>query len=94
MLLGHLAGCTVIWSFMDLSGQYRIKALVLCDEMVAFRRRPEWSQEECRKYGASTGGDETLSLAAAVAWPDGEQVLRGFWPKSSVRIFRVATWPR
>lgn len=81
VLLGHSAGCTVIWSFIDLFGHDRIRALVLCDEMVAFIRRPEWSQEECRKYGASTGGDEALSLAAAVGGPDGEQVLRGFLAK-------------
>jgi len=78
VLLGHSAGCTVIWSFIDLFGQDRIRALVLCDEMIAFIKRPEWSEAECRKYGASTGGDEALALAAAVAGPDGEQTLRGF----------------
>jgi non-heme chloroperoxidase len=81
VLLGHSAGCTVIWSFIDLFGQDRIRALVLCDEMVAFIRRPEWSEEECRRYGAVVGGDQALSLAAAVAGPDGEQVLRDFLTK-------------
>jgi non-heme chloroperoxidase len=78
VLLGHSAGCTVIWSFIDLFGQDRIRALVLCDEMIAFIKRPEWSEAECRKYGASTGGDEALTLAAAVAGPDGEQTLHDF----------------
>ena len=78
VLLGHSAGCTVIWSFIDLFGQDRIRALVLCDEMIAFIKRPEWSEAECRKYGASTGGDEVLALAAAVAGPNGEQMLRNF----------------
>lgn len=78
MLLGHSAGCTVIWSFINLFGQDRIRALVLCDEMIAGIKRPEWSEAECRKYGASSGGDEALALAAAIAGRDGEQMLRNF----------------
>lgn len=78
VLLGHSAGATVIWSFIDLFGQDRIRALVLCDEMVAFIRRPGWSEEESRRYGATVGGDEALSLAATVEGQDGEQVLRDF----------------
>lgn len=78
VLLGHSAGCTVIWSFIDLFGQDRIRALVLCDEMITFIKRPEWSEAECRRYGASVGGDEALAMAATVAGPDGEQVLRNF----------------
>jgi non-heme chloroperoxidase len=78
VLLGHSAGCTVIWSFIDLFGQDRIRALVLSDEMIAFIKRPEWSEAECRRYGASVGGDEALFLTAAIAGPDGEQKLRNF----------------
>lgn len=78
VLLGHSAGCTVIWSFIDLFVQDRIRALVLCDQMIAGIKRPEWSEEECRSYGAASGGDEALALAAAIAGMDGEQLLRGF----------------
>ncbi|WP_440945573.1 alpha/beta fold hydrolase [Methanosarcina sp. T3] len=78
VLLGHSAGCTVIWSFIDLFGQDRIRALVLCDEMIAGIKRPEWSEAECRMYGASSGGDEALALAATIAGRDGEQMLRNF----------------
>ena len=78
VLLGHSAGCTVIWSFIDLFGQDRIRALVLCDEMIAFIKRPEWSEAECRRYGAAVGGEEALSMAATLAGPDGEQMLRRF----------------
>lgn len=78
VLLGHSAGCTVIWSFIDLFGQDRIRALVLCDEMIAFIKRPEWSEAECRRYGATVGGEEALALAATLAGPDGEQILRNF----------------
>jgi non-heme chloroperoxidase len=78
VLLGHSAGCTVIWSFIDLFGQDRIRALVLCDEMIAFIKRPGWSEAECRRYGAAVGGKEALSMAATLAGPDGEQMLRRF----------------
>jgi non-heme chloroperoxidase len=78
VLLGHSAGCTVIWSFIDLFGQDRIRALVLSDEMIAFIKRPEWHEAECRKYGASVSGDEALALAAAIAGPEGERKLREF----------------
>jgi non-heme chloroperoxidase len=78
VLLGHSAGCTVIWSFIDLFGQDRIRALVLCDEMLAFIKRPEWSEAECRRYGAVVGAEEALSMAATLAGPDGESMLRRF----------------
>ena len=78
VLLGHSAGCTVIYSFIDLFGQDRIRALVLSDEMISAIKRPEWSEAECQKYGASVGGDEALTMAAAIAGPDGEQKLRTF----------------
>jgi len=78
VLLGHSAGCNVIWSFIDLFGQDRVRALVLCDEPIAFLQRPDWSEAECRKYGASMKGDDALAQAAAIAAPDGERVLRNF----------------
>lgn len=78
VLLGHSAGCTVIWSFIDLFGQNRIRALVLCDEMLAFIKRREWSEAEIRRYGAVTGADEAMGMAATLAGPDGEAMLRGF----------------
>lgn len=78
VLLGHSAGCVVIWSFIDLFGQDSVRALILCDEPITFLKRPGWSEAECRKYGASAEGNEALAQAAAVAGPDGERVLRDF----------------
>lgn len=46
--------------------------------MIAGIKRPEWIEEECRNYGAASVGDEALTLAAAIAGMDGEQLLRGF----------------
>lgn len=82
ILLGHSAGCTVVWSFIDLFGENRIKALVFCDEMITMIRRPEWSNEECARYGALLDGDEALKLASRIAGPDGEQELTEFLSRS------------
>jgi pimeloyl-ACP methyl ester carboxylesterase len=60
VLIGHSAGCTVIWSFLDLFGDARVRALVLCDEMLSYIKRPEWSEMECRRYRALARGDEVL----------------------------------
>ncbi|AAM04426.1 alpha/beta fold hydrolase [Methanosarcina acetivorans] len=37
-----------------------------------------WSEAECRRYWASSGGDEALALAATIAGREGEQMLRNF----------------
>jgi len=78
VLLGHSAGCVVIWSFIDLFGEDRVRALVLCDEPIAFIERPDWSESQCREYGASVDASAAFAQAAAIAGPDGERVLRDF----------------
>jgi non-heme chloroperoxidase len=78
VLLGHSAGCVVIWSFIDLFGQDGLRGLVLCDEPIAFLKRPGWSVAECRNYGALAEANEALAQAAAIAGPGGERVLRDF----------------
>ncbi len=92
VLLGHSAGCAVIWSFIDLFGDDRVRALVLSDQPITFLKRPGWSEKECQNYGASAEVNEALAQAAAIAGPDGERVLRDFlsrefsqeFPKSEV----------
>jgi non-heme chloroperoxidase len=78
VLLGHSAGCVVIWSFIDLFGEDRLRAVVLSDEPIAFIKRPGWSERECRDFGASADGNEALAQAAAIAGPEGERVLCDF----------------
>jgi non-heme chloroperoxidase len=77
-LLGHSAGCAVIWSYIDLFGESDIRALILCDQPIARIRRQEWSDAECRRYGATVGGDEVLQAAADVGGAGGEAASREF----------------
>lgn len=72
ILLGHSAGCAVIWNYIDLFGEERLRGLILCDQMIARIRRTEWSETECRNYGASVDGDEVLEQAAIIGGPEGE----------------------
>ena len=78
VLLGHSAGCVVIWSLIDLFGEDRVRALVLCDEPIAFLKRPGWSERECREYGAIAEWNDMSVQAAAITGPEGERVLRNF----------------
>ncbi|WP_298860060.1 alpha/beta hydrolase [uncultured Gimesia sp.] len=78
ILLGHSAGCAVIWNYIDLFGEENLRGLILCDQMIARIKRPEWSEVECRNYGAAVGGDEVLEQAAIVGGPEGEAKSREF----------------
>lgn len=78
ILLGHSAGCAVIWNYIDLFGEENLRGLVVCDQMIAGIKRPEWSESECRNYGALINADVALTNAAAIGGPDGETVSRKF----------------
>jgi len=78
VLLGHSAGCAVIWSFIDLFGEDRLRALVLCDQTIAFLKRPDWSDLQCQEFGANVERKDASAQAAAIAGPDGGRAQREF----------------
>ncbi|MGI9570828.1 MAG: alpha/beta fold hydrolase [Desulfobulbia bacterium] len=78
VLLGHSAGCAVIWNLIDLYGENQIRALVLCDQMITRIKHPDWSEAKCQLYGAAVTGDEALEQAATLAGPDGGAMLSNF----------------
>ncbi|WP_444940375.1 alpha/beta fold hydrolase [Microbulbifer sp. ANSA003] len=45
-LLGHSAGCSVIWSYLEMFGGDRVSALVLIDEPPCLLADPAWSEAE------------------------------------------------
>jgi non-heme chloroperoxidase len=77
-LLGHSAGCAIIWNFIDLFGEDRIHAHIFADQMIARIKMPCWSDAECRRYGATVTGEEAIAQAATLAGPNGEEMLRQF----------------
>ena len=77
-LLGHSAGCAIIWNFIDLFGENRIRAHIFADQMIARIKMPFWSDTQCRQYGATVTGEEAIDQAATLAGPNGEEMLRQF----------------
>lgn len=80
-VLGHSAGCAVIWNFIDLFGEDRIRAHIFADQMIARIKMPSWSAAECQRYGAAVTGAEAIAQAATLADPNGEEMLRQFLSK-------------
>jgi len=78
VLLGHSAGCAVIWSYVDLFGEDGLRGLIFFDQMLARVRRKEWSEGEARRYGTEVTGDEVLGQAAMVADPANRPVICKF----------------
>ncbi|MEP3276253.1 MAG: alpha/beta hydrolase [Stappiaceae bacterium] len=78
VFVAHSAGCAVAWSFLELFGQERLKALVLCDQMIARLKRPGWTEEQCRQFGASVGGDQAVTEAQTLSGPEGTETMRSF----------------
>ena len=78
VLLGHSASCAVIWSLLDTFGDDRVRAIVLCDQMIARLQRVEWTAEETRNYGAEITGDALMQQAEVVGGPQGEAATRAF----------------
>ena len=89
-LLGHSAGCAVIWNFIDLFGENRIRASIFVDQMIARIKMPHWSDTECRRYGATVSGEEAITQAAILAGADGEGMLREFLSKEFTPRFPKA----
>jgi non-heme chloroperoxidase len=89
-LLGHSAGCAVIWNFIDLFGENRIRANIFVDQMIARIKMPHWSATECRRYGATVTGEEAINQAAMLAGTDGEGMLREFLSKEVTPRFPKA----
>ena len=50
-LLGHSIGSSIIWSYYDLFGDYRLGRLVFVDQAPSVTAKPDWSQAERLSYG-------------------------------------------
>ncbi|MBT7293718.1 MAG: alpha/beta hydrolase [Rhodospirillaceae bacterium] len=50
-LMGHSIGSSIIWSYYDLYGDYRLGRLVFVDQAPSVTAKPDWSKEERHLYG-------------------------------------------
>lgn len=73
-LLGHSAGCSVIWCYWDLFGSERISKLVLVDQHPVIVAHPTWSMLERQSFGAIVDANELYQLADDLSGPNGADV--------------------
>ena len=50
-VLGHSMGSSVIWSYLDLFGEERLRRLVIVDQAPMVAALPGWDEETKKKYG-------------------------------------------
>jgi non-heme chloroperoxidase len=78
IILGQSASCPVILNFIELFGQKRLRSIILVEQMVCYLKQPDWSEDECRNYGAISSFEEAQSLLAKLTGPKGEDATRVF----------------
>ena len=50
-LMGHSIGSSIIWSYHDLFGDYRLGRMVFVDQAPSVTAKPDWSAEDIVTYG-------------------------------------------
>ncbi len=50
-LMGHSIGSSIIWSYHDLFGDYRLGRMVFVDQAPSVTAKPDWSPADCVRYG-------------------------------------------
>lgn len=68
-LLGHSIGCPVIWTFIELFGESRLKSIILVDHFIAYIKKEEWSAKECHELGAIATLEEACTIADSLSKP-------------------------
>lgn len=80
---GHSMGCSVIWSYWDQFGGYRLSKLILIDQAPTVVFWPGWTDDDKQVAGALFDAKGLYDTAAGVAGPDGakvtEDVVRGLF---------------
>ncbi len=75
-LLGHSAGCSVIWCHWGLFGANRIARYLLVDEPPVVVANPGWTDEERWTAGGMMEPNDLYQFADRLAGPDGETATR------------------
>ena len=75
-LLGHSAGCSVIWCHWGLFGPRRMARYLLVDEPPVVVANPGWTEEERWTAGGMMEPNDLYRFADRLAGPDGEAATR------------------
>ncbi|BBM01335.1 alpha/beta fold hydrolase [Microbulbifer sp. GL-2] len=75
-LLGHSAGASVIWSYLEMFGDSQVSKLVFIDEPAALLADPGWSEKQCLDAGAIITPDGLYQFTNQLIGPDAERTTR------------------
>ncbi|WP_299583987.1 alpha/beta hydrolase [uncultured Microbulbifer sp.] len=75
-LLGHSAGASVIWSYLEMFGDKRVTKLVFIDEPAALLAQPNWSKQECLEAGAILTPAQLFQFTGLLHSTEGERATR------------------
>lgn len=73
VLMGHSMGCSVIWAYLDLFGDYRASRLILVDQAATQMIQPWWTAEERLAFGCRDTPEDLFTFCASLAGADGER---------------------
>ena len=66
-ILGHSMGCSIIWCYLELFGEDRLKQLVLVDEPPCLTINPAWNTQEVADAGALFSPSAAADLCNALS---------------------------
>ncbi|WDD36744.1 alpha/beta hydrolase (plasmid) [Nostoc sp. UHCC 0926] len=75
-LLGHLMGCAIIWSYLDLFGLDEIDRLVLVDQSPLGTLRSHWDAQEIAASGAVLTAEQLNAAVYALESSEAEEFTR------------------
>ncbi|MFA0810367.1 alpha/beta fold hydrolase [Microbulbifer epialgicus] len=75
-LLGHSAGVSVIWNYLEMFGDGLVSKLVFIDEPAALLADPGWSEKQCLDAGAIFTPDGLYQFTNQLIGPNGERATR------------------
>jgi pimeloyl-ACP methyl ester carboxylesterase len=75
-LLGHSAGASVIWNYLEMFGDTRVSKLIFIDEPAALLAQPYWSEQERLQAGAILTAEQLFQFTGQLRSSQGEQATR------------------
>ncbi|WP_444920542.1 alpha/beta fold hydrolase [Microbulbifer sp. CnH-101-G] len=75
-LLGHSAGASVIWSYLEMFGDAGVSKLVFIDEPAALLAQPYWSEQERLEAGAILTAEQLFEFTGQLRSSKAEEATR------------------
>jgi pimeloyl-ACP methyl ester carboxylesterase len=76
VLVGHSSGVKIIWAYLELFAEDRLRKLVIVDDSPRLMDNPGWSDESRAEVGPMYYSGDLDRFAASLLAPDGEEYTR------------------